>query len=106
VTDLVTDLFSGLLILVGAAFFLAGTLGLLRLPDLFSRLHALTKADNLGLGFVVAGLMLQAPGLLAAAKLLLIWLLAMLAAATAAQLVALHGHDHGAERDAGRGDWE
>lgn len=102
----VTELLSGLLILVGAAFFLAGTLGLLRLPDLFSRLHALTKADNLGLGFVVAGLMLQAPGLLAAAKLLLVWLLAMLAAATAAQLVALHGHDHAAGEDAGRGDWE
>jgi len=106
VTELVTELLSGLLILVGAAFFLAGTLGLLRLPDLFTRLHALTKADNLGLGFVVAGLMLQAPGLLAAAKLLLVWLLAMLAAATAAQLVALHGHDRGRDEDRGREDWE
>lgn len=109
-----TEAVSIVLILVGAGFFLAGTLGLLRLPDLFTRLHALTKADNLGLGFVVAGLMLQAPGPLAAAKLLLVWLLAMLAAATAAQLVALHGYDRGRGRDhggdpgrnAGREDWE
>jgi len=39
-----------LLLLAGAVFFLAGTLGLLRFPDVYTRLHALTKADNLGLG--------------------------------------------------------
>lgn len=82
---------SVLLILAGLAFFLAGTVGLLRLPDIFSRLHALTKADNLGLGFVVAGLALQAPGWLAAAKLLAVWLIGMLSAATIAQLIAIHG---------------
>ena len=32
---------------VGAFFFIAGTIGLLRVPDALSRLHALTKADNL-----------------------------------------------------------
>ncbi|MDF2094537.1 monovalent cation/H(+) antiporter subunit G [Aquibaculum arenosum] len=89
------------LILVGALFFLAGTLGLLRLPDVFSRLHALTKADNLGLGLVVVGLALQASDVLQAIKLLLVWIVAMLAAATAAQLVAQHAH--GDER---QGDWE
>ena len=34
-------------------FYLAGSVGLLRLPDLYSRLHALTKADNLGLGLLL-----------------------------------------------------
>jgi multicomponent Na+:H+ antiporter subunit G len=62
--------------------------GLLRLPDLFSRLHALTKADNLGLGFVVAGLALQMNSLLGVVKLLLIWLLVLAASATAAQLIS------------------
>jgi multicomponent Na+:H+ antiporter subunit G len=85
------DVLTVLLIVTGSAFFLAGTLGLLRLPDLFSRLHALTKADNLGLGFIIAGLALQAPGPLAAAKLLIVWFIAMLSATTIAQLVALHG---------------
>lgn len=95
------EAFSITLILVGALFFFAGTLGLLRLPDVFSRLHALTKADNLGLGFVVVGLALQVTDVLQAIKLLLVWVVAMLAAATAAQLVALHAH--GDER---QGDWE
>lgn len=85
------DALSLLLILAGMGFFLAGTVGLLRFPDLYSRLHALTKADNLGLGFVVAGLALQAPSLLAAAKLVVIWLIAMLSATTIAQLLAIHG---------------
>ena len=48
------------LVLAGAFFFLAGTVGLLRFPDVYNRLHALTKADNLGLGLVVAGLAIQA----------------------------------------------
>ncbi|MGF1455937.1 MAG: cation:proton antiporter [Alphaproteobacteria bacterium] len=77
-----------LLILVGCLLFVVGTVGLLRLPDVFARLHALTKADTLGLGFVVAGLMLQAPSMREALKLLLVWFIAMLSATTAAQLVA------------------
>ena len=47
----------------GAFFFLAGTVGLLRFPDPLTRLHALTKADNLGLGLVVLGLLPQAGSL-------------------------------------------
>ncbi len=68
--------------LLGAFFFLAGTVGLLRFPDTFSRLHALTKADNLGLGLIALGLALQAGSLAVAVKLFTIWLLAMLAGTT------------------------
>ena len=50
------DLFSLAAIGAGTFFFVAGTVGLLRFPDSLSRLHALTKADNLGLGLVVLGL--------------------------------------------------
>jgi multicomponent Na+:H+ antiporter subunit G len=72
----------------GLVFFLAGTVGLIRFPDVFSRLHALTKADNLGLGFVALGLAFQAPGWPEIAMLVLVWALALVAAGTAAQLVA------------------
>jgi multicomponent Na+:H+ antiporter subunit G len=72
----------------GAFFFLAGTVGLLRFPDALSRLHALTKADNLGLGLVVLGLLLQAAGPLAALKLVGVWLLTLLAGASVSQLIA------------------
>ena len=82
------DWLSAGLVSVGAFFFLAGTAGLLRFPDVYTRLHALTKADNLGLGFVVAALALQAPDLSGALKLLAIWALALFASVTVAHLVA------------------
>jgi multicomponent Na+:H+ antiporter subunit G len=82
------DVLSSLLILAGLFFYLAGSIGLLRLPDLYSRLHALTKADNLGLGLLTAGLALQAQDVLIAFKLLLIWLAVLAASATSAHLIA------------------
>jgi len=84
------DVLAALLILAGTFFYLAGSIGLLRLPDLYSRLHALTKADNLGLGLLTAGLMLYAPDLLAALKLVLVWLAALAASAASAHLIARH----------------
>ncbi len=84
----VAELVTLVLLVAGAFFFFAGTVGLLRFPDVHCRLHAITKADNLGLGLVVAGLALQADSLFAVAKLLLIWLLALLASATSSQLIA------------------
>ena len=77
-----------LAVCAGAFFFFAGTVGLLRFPNALSRLHALTKADNLGLGLVVIGLLFQMEGLLAALKLIGVWLLTLLAAATVTQLLA------------------
>jgi multicomponent Na+:H+ antiporter subunit G len=74
--------------LVGALFFTAGTIGLIRLPDLRSRLHALAKADTLGLGFVILALIPQAGSPGAMAKLSLIWVLALAATATSAHLLA------------------
>jgi multicomponent Na+:H+ antiporter subunit G len=85
---LALDLFTIVAVTAGAFFFLAGTVGLLRFPDVLTRLHALTKADNLGLGFVVLGLLAQADSVLAALKLVAVWLLAQLAGATVTQMVA------------------
>ncbi len=72
----------------GAFFFLAGSVGLLRFPDLFSRLHALTKADNLGLGFVAIGVMVQSNSLAGVLKILLIWLMTIFASAAISHLIA------------------
>lgn len=72
----------------GAFFFVSGTVGLLRFPDVYTRLHALTKADNVGLGLIVAGLALQADSWRLVAKLGLVWVLVMLCGATAAHLIA------------------
>jgi multicomponent Na+:H+ antiporter subunit G len=82
------DIFTIVAVSAGAFFFLAGSVGLLRFPDTLSRLHALTKADNLGLGLVVLGLLPRAGGLLAALKLVVVWLLVLLASAMVSQMVA------------------
>lgn len=82
------DVLTTILLLAGAFFFFAGTLGLLRFPDVYTRLHALTKADNVGLGLIVLGLAIQSDTLAGAGMLLLIWLLVMLAGASSANLIA------------------
>mgnify|MGYP003658854080 FL=1 len=82
------DYLAAAFLIAGAAFFFAGTVGLLRFPDVYTRLHALTKADNVGLGLTVAGLMLQAGSWAQAGKLLLIWMLVLLAGASVAHLIA------------------
>jgi multicomponent Na+:H+ antiporter subunit G len=85
---LLLDVFSVVAIVAGAVFYLAGTVGLLRFPDAYTRLHALTKADNLGLVLVVIGLLPQVNGVLAGLKLVLVWLLVMLSSAAVSQLIA------------------
>ena len=81
------DLFSIAAIGVGTFFFFAGTVGLLRFPDSLTRLHALTKADNLGLGMVALGLIPRADSALSALKLIVIWVLVMLSGASTSQLI-------------------
>lgn len=76
------------LVTVGCAFFFAGTVGLLRFPDTLARLHALTKADNIGLGFICAGLAVLDGSLPGAVRLAFIWCLTLMAAAISAFLIA------------------
>ncbi len=93
--------FSRLAITLGVAFLIAGTLGLLRFPDVYARLHALTKADTLGLGLVCLGMALQAASLPLALKYLLIWVLMLMASSIGATLVASTAYAAGIEPDLG-----
>ena len=86
--SLALQLFTIICVITGIVFFLAGTVGLLRFPDSLTRLHALTKADNLGLGLIVLGLLPLAPDWQGALKLVVIWLLTLLGSAIASQLIA------------------
>jgi len=83
----VLNIFSIVAICAGAFFFLAGTAGLLRFPDALTRLHALTKADNLGLGLVVLGLLPHVNGVLVGVKLIVVWALVLMASAVVSQLI-------------------
>jgi multicomponent Na+:H+ antiporter subunit G len=84
---------SWLLLLGGTAFFVAGTAGLLRFPDVYARLHAVTKADTLGLGLIVLGLCLRADGWQPVLMMLLTWVLVMVSGATACQLLARYARE-------------
>lgn len=69
---LVLDLLSWVAILIGAAAMLIGALGLLRLPDVFARMHGAGMIDTAGLTLILLGLMLQAGLTLITVKLILI----------------------------------
>lgn len=84
----IVNLLSNTLLLIGAAFFLAGTIGMLRFPDVYTRLHALAKVDNLGLGFTTLGLLARTDTLGNAVKLILVWLLTLVASAAVSFLIA------------------
>jgi multicomponent Na+:H+ antiporter subunit G len=83
-----TELVGLFLIMASIPFFWGGSLGLLRFPDVYTRLHALTKADNLGLGLVAAGSMFLADDWMVAIKLLFIWLLVLTASTVSCFLIA------------------
>lgn len=83
-----TEVMSTLLLLSGCFFYVAGTVGLLRFPDVLSRLHALTKADNLGLFLICTGLAVHSGSLRIAGLLLIVWVLGLLAATVSCHLIA------------------
>jgi len=83
-----TDLLGWFFFLLAVPFFWGGSLGLLRFPDTNTRLHALTKADNLGLGFVVAGSIFFTKDWTVALKLILIWLAVLIASTVSCFLIA------------------
>ncbi|HVK86802.1 MAG TPA: monovalent cation/H(+) antiporter subunit G [Kofleriaceae bacterium] len=84
----VIDVVATALWVVGAVFFFAGTVGLLRFPDVYTRLHALTKPDNVGLGFIVSGLAIQSSELAVALKVIAIWVLLLVVNAVSCQVIA------------------
>lgn len=90
----VLDLLAGACLLAGGAFLVVGALGLLRLPDFFTRVHATGVIDTMGAGLVLVGLAILAGWTLPAAKLVLILGFLLLTGPTATHALAkaaLHG---------------
>lgn len=85
------DYLSLLFFIVAVFFYIAGTVALFRFPDLYTRLHALTKADNVGLGFTVLAVALQAEAWTEVFKLGLIWVMVLISSACVCFLIANEG---------------
>lgn len=73
--SLVIDALSWACLVAGGLFCAVGALGLLRMPDFYTRMHAASVTDTLGAGLILLGLILQAGVTLVAAKLVMIGLL-------------------------------
>ncbi len=89
------DVIIVVLIATASFFFLAGTVGLLRLPDVYTRLHALTKADNLGLLLIAVAAALKADSWEVVVKLAIIWVLVIISSSTVAHLIGRFTLQHG-----------
>lgn len=93
--NMVLDLFSWFCLLTGGAVIIIGTIGMMRLPDFYTRLHAAGIIDTLGCILIILGLMVQAGFSLISVKLLLIVTFILFTAPTATHALAkaaLHGH--------------
>lgn len=86
--ELLRDIASGIVFAVGGAFLLIGAFGLVRLPDVWSRLHAAGVVDTVGAELILVGMMIQAGFTQATLKLILIGLFLFVTSPTATHAVA------------------
>jgi multicomponent Na+:H+ antiporter subunit G len=94
---LVADIASWFLIVAGSFFTVVGALGLLRMPEVFTRMHAASVIDTLGVGFLIFGMILQAGFSLVTLKLLILLALFFFAAPVVTHALAracLHERIH------------
>lgn len=84
-----------ILMVAGTFFFISGTLGILRLPDFYTRTHATTKCDTLGTFLFILGFMMECGLTLQSAKLFFIVLFVYLTAPVASHLLAKSAYRSG-----------
>lgn len=95
VFDFLRDGASMASIIIGLFFVLAGTIGVLRLPDFFTRIHAAGMTDTLGAELIIVGLMIQSGWSQMSLKLLLVAILLLITSPTATHAVANAAHHAG-----------
>jgi multicomponent Na+:H+ antiporter subunit G len=92
---MIIQILTTLFLSLGALFFLIGTIALLRFPDVYTRLHGVTKCDTLGVGLILAGLMLHQGPTLASVKITFIIIFVFLTSPTAAHALVRAAYKHG-----------
>ena len=93
--DVLRDLASWALLVSGGGFCMIGGLGLLRLPDVYARMHAAGITDTLGAGLILAGLMVQGGLSLVTVKLFLILVFLLFTSPTSTYALANAAHRQG-----------
>ena len=82
------DLASWIALALGGFFYAVGGIGIVRMPDVFTRMHAASVSETLGLGLLVLGMVLQAGFTLVAVKLLIIFFMLMIVAPVSTHALA------------------
>lgn len=100
----VIDALSWICLCGGGFFCIVGAAGMLRMPDFYTRMHAASVIETLGVGLLLAGLMLQAGLTLVTVKLIVIGLLVMFASPTASHALARAAKVRGVEPLLDRGE--
>lgn len=84
----VIDVISWICLVLGGIFCIVGAIGLLRMPDFYTRMHAASVIETLGAGLILLGLILQAGLTLVSVKLLMLGLLILFVSPTATHALA------------------
>lgn len=93
--DQILDIASWACFIGGGIFVLIGSIGMLSLPDFYTRSHAAGIVDTLGAWLILAGMLLQTHDLVNSLKLLLIWALMFFANPTTSHLLVKAAHQSG-----------
>ena len=93
--SVVVDVIVWACLLSGSFFVLTGGVGLIRMPDFFTRMHPAGLTDTLGAGLIVAGLMVEAGWSLNLAKLVMIMIFLLITSPTSSHALAHAALVHG-----------
>ena len=96
-TTTIINVLTVMLLLIGAFFMLAGTIGFVRFPDFYSRMHATGKCDTLGEGLMLVALIIYGGATFVSVKILFLIAFILLANPTSTHAIAKAAYDVGLE---------
>lgn len=93
--DFLLNAASAICLLIGSFLCISGGLGILRLPDFYTRVHAVGVTDSLAAGMILVGLMLLSPDAFVVFKLLMVLLMTLFISPTASHALTKTAINHG-----------
>lgn len=82
------DMISGAMLIIGSFFLVVGAIGLIRMPDIFTRMHAVSVSETMGVGLMLGGLMIQGGFTFVTFKLVCLFLLIFFTSPVASHAIA------------------
>ncbi len=96
---MISEIISGILLILGAFFMLIASIGMIKLPDLYMRMHAATKAPSLGIFLMVIGIVIYFFEIWASVGGLIVILFVFITAPLGSHMISRVGHLMGVKKD-------